>query len=64
MREKDRFFAIIPIHERTVVVEGEGIDKLKEGINEALKKPEVVYPHHDFRSDITVIKGRKIKLPQ
>lgn len=64
MGEKDRFFAIIPIHGRNAVVEGESEDKLNEGINEVLKQPEKVYPFHDFRSEITLIRGRKVKLPK
>ena len=64
MREKDRFFAIIPIHGLNKIVEEESVDKLQKGINEVLKKPEEAYPFHDFRNEITVIRGRKTKLPQ
>lgn len=62
MRENQRFFAIIPIHEKIALVEGKTGDELKKGIDEVLLKPEQVYPFHDFRSEITVIKGRKVKL--
>ncbi len=64
MGEKDRFFAIIPIHGRNAVVEGENAGKLNEGINEVLKQPEEVYRFHDFRSEIIVIRGRKVELPK
>jgi len=64
MEEKDRYFAIIPIHERAVLVEGQTIDELKEGIGKVLKRPEQSYPFHDFRAEMTVIKGRKIELPK
>lgn len=64
MSERDNFFAIIPIHGRNALVEGKDIEVLKQGIDEVLKKPEEVYPFHDFRAETIVIKGRKVKLPK
>lgn len=64
MTEKARYFAIVPIHGRNTFVEAETADKLKDGIDEALLRPEQTYPFHDFKAEITVIKGRKIKLPK
>ena len=61
MTEKGRFFAIIPIHGRNAFVEGENTEKLNEAVNKVLEQPEEVYPFHDFRAEITVIRGRKIK---
>jgi hypothetical protein len=63
MREKDRFFAIVPIHEKIALVQGETQDDLNLEIDRVLEKPEIVYPFHNFREGITVIRGRKIKPP-
>ena len=64
MKEKDSYFAIVPIHGENKVVEGKTGEELQNGINQILQRTEESYPNHDFRAEITVIKGRKIKLPQ
>lgn len=63
MTEKDRFFAIIPIHGKNALIEGDNVAELQQGIDEVLVQPEISFPFHDFRSEIEVIKGRKVKLP-
>ena len=61
MTERNRFYAIIPIHGKNEVVEGKDTDELSTVVNEALKITEDSYPFHDFRAEIKVIKGRVIK---
>lgn len=64
MSERDKFFAIVPIHGRNAVVEGQTGDELKKGIDAVLLQQERDHPFYDFRAEITVIKGRKVKLPK
>lgn len=64
MREKDKFFAIVPIHETNALVEAPTVDELENGINDVLRRPELSFPFHNFKEGIRVIKGREIKLPQ
>jgi hypothetical protein len=64
MTEKSRYFAIIPIHGSNALVEGKTIDELQDSIGEALQRPELYFPFHNFWEEIRVIKGREIKLPQ
>jgi hypothetical protein len=61
MTERNRFYAIVPIHGRNAVVEGKDTDELSTAVNEVLRQPEEVYPFHDFRAEIKVIKGKEIK---
>ena len=64
MGERLRYFAIVPIHGRNAFVEGQTGDELNAGIDEVLLSPEKSYPDYNFRAEITVIKGRKVKLPR
>lgn len=64
MTEKNRYFAIVPIHGRNVLVDSPTLNELKDGISQTLRRTELDYPNHDFRSEVIVIKGRKINLPK
>ena len=64
MKEKDSYFAIVPIHGINAFVEGQTGNELRKGIDEFLLQQKQTFPYHDFRAEITVIKGRKVKLPR
>ncbi len=63
MTEKANYYAIIPIHQSSVVVEGKTMNEVNNGISDALRRPEISFPFYNFREGIILIKGRKIKLP-
>jgi septin family protein len=63
MKEKEKYFAVIPIHGKSEVVEAEDLENLSVNIDRVLEKPEITFPFHNFREGITFIKGRKLKNP-
>lgn len=61
MSEKDRFFAIVPVHEINVLVEAPTVEELENGIEQALLKPEIKHPFYNFREKVRIIKGKEVK---
>lgn len=55
-----KYLGIVPIHGVTKVVEAEDLVEIKQAVNEALARPRIDYPHHDFDADVRIYNVRPL----
>ena len=59
-REKPKFFALVPIHDRFRFFQGTDLDEIKRDVSAIIQVYKKSYPNHDFDSQVIYIKGEKL----